>query len=664
MGKKRSKKQEKEKKKSTVSSIGMASLILFTGVFVLPILIFSNSTFDPAFLPRHLVVSISLALTSLLVLAWPKTRLTVLSNIGTQFKTPISLTFISLILVKIFSSTYAYNSPEAWFDIFTSFTCYSFYLLLASLLTSEEKVKTYLLWMVIAFNIILGLFTLVDIAETGLDWEEMSLVGSRMVNPNLLGPALFLCLPFLGLAYKHLKARWLIITLALLDLGLILAIQNRATFLAVLGAFGFFIGLWLFMNKHLSQKLKIIGKTAYIVSIIGGIALVGYYFHQHPTYWQILTDRSFSIHDNYNSTTERVQLWNRTIELFKDHPAKGIGTGNWAIEIPAYSITDPLSDKGSKYFLRPHNEILRIASEMGALGLVALVAFIGTVLISCLKLLGKNNTPFDGMVILSGLTGFAIISLFSFPTERIVLMVLILGLLALISKTVIPSQKVKTAGWIGLLLVLSLSLTCTWAFYRHMSNDIAAKKMDDARNRKQWNRVFSSYEEIDTKNYNVNYFKVPVDFYPGLAYYHRNDIATAQTYFSSALASNPNHILTLVNLGTCFQNANQSDSAIYYYNRAIQINENFEQAWINLAILYYQQDNSEAAVESLMHTHKAPLNIIAAIVKKYLLDFLAVHPNQGYDNLIHRINREPKDLRWVLEKKQVGWSMDEILVEK
>lgn len=649
-------KRKSEKDNVPVDWVLRIIALFLAGSIILPFLVLTDATMDPAYLVRHIILSVSVVVSAGLFFLLPKERGKVGNALWQSFKQPISIAFLMYIGAKVVSTFSAVNTVEAGCDIFSSIVCYLFFLMLVAVLKLREGAKKQLLWVVAIFNVIILLFGVFAFIKVAFDWEKMGEVGSQMVNPNLFAPLFFMVIPFLLVLLKQDKYKKILLVLIIADVAMMVALQNRATYLALLVGVVAYVGGYL-----LAQGRKVLA-VAYFVLLGAGIVFGAYMFTQQENYWEVLTDRNASIHDNYNSVTERLQIWNRSMLLFRENPAVGVGAGNWPLRVGEYGITDPKSDHGSKYFLRPHNELLRVISELGVLGVITVALILLFIGIALYKLFASGDNKHLGLALLFGFVGSAAIASLSFPTERVPHMALMLGMVALLGTNKREGQE-KENGFM-LPIVLALSIAGAFVFYQRMQNDIVAKKMDNARNAKHWGKVMDNYKKIDVSRYNVNYFRVPIGFYSGLYYYHQKDLQAAKAEFSQALTCNPNHILTITNLATCYQQMNMPDSAIQYFERALQVNPNFETARLNLAITYYNsQGRALDAWETLLKCNKPPNNIRVAIVRNYLQSLLEAGQEEALQRKILTIQNEERWLLWVYSQTKEGLSLEEILRE-
>lgn len=132
------------------------------------------------------------------------------------------------------------------------------------------------------------------------------------------------------------------------------------------------------------------------------------------------TARSIFQIDPQKRYTGRFPLWQKTVRLVRDHWMTGIGVGNWLVVYPLYAggreaLTGNL-------YMRPHNDYLWIASELGLPGLAIYVLLLVSIMLLILRTLKRQIDPWFGLTLFAVAVGIFAISghaLFSFPRERI-----------------------------------------------------------------------------------------------------------------------------------------------------------------------------------------------------------------------------------------------------
>jgi O-antigen ligase len=109
-------------------------------------------------------------------------------------------------------------------------------------------------------------------------------------------------------------------------------------------------------------------------------------------------------YEKETSMGSRIIAWKNAIELVKEHPLLGVGTGGYE---PAF--VDHVKDQeGQENFLHhdPHNQFLKILAELGIVGLVIFFSFLGATLF-------QRTTPFYFDLSLGVLLAWCGTSLFS-----------------------------------------------------------------------------------------------------------------------------------------------------------------------------------------------------------------------------------------------------------
>jgi O-antigen ligase len=130
-------------------------------------------------------------------------------------------------------------------------------------------------------------------------------------------------------------------------------------------------------------------RLAFSLVAVGGLAVLAVVAFVPPE----ATQRSLSIFQTTQETgdTSRIVLWGEAIHAFSanlTHALVGIGTGGYA------SIS-------STSALYPHNIVLEVGTELGVLGLLALAAFVISVIVRLLSLLagGGETAGWSGLLL-------------------------------------------------------------------------------------------------------------------------------------------------------------------------------------------------------------------------------------------------------------------------
>ncbi|MCB0304490.1 MAG: O-antigen ligase family protein, partial [Calditrichaeota bacterium] len=230
------------------------------------------------------------------------------------------------------------------------------------------------------------ILSLIGLAQYfGLAFKEIPgnfILYATMANKNLLASYLLLAMPFVwyGILFFGGKGR-ILAMLAYLTAVLVIAMVHARTagvtggmLLALLAAIlllvrGNYFTIDAGVRKILLRRLaQVLGATA--VPLL--LAVLIYYGHtaRDANLDRAITAASVGV----SSVDERLQLWEKTLQMVRDHPLLGVGIGNWKLFIPAYGSEGLRSAGGAVNFVRPHNDFLWVLSESGLPALLGFLA--------------------------------------------------------------------------------------------------------------------------------------------------------------------------------------------------------------------------------------------------------------------------------------------------
>ena len=141
-----------------------------------------------------------------------------------------------------------------------------------------------------------------------------------------------------------------------------------------------------------------------------------------------------------NSARARTWDWWIGYDMFRDHPATGVGLGLYKVEFIESRADFLATDRGQSYdrtfshASQAHNEYVQAAAEMGIAGLVMIVGLLATSAISLWRRLRRTRDAdrLDLLLLSAGILAFLIHSLVSFPAHVVgssLAMVVLSGLL-------------------------------------------------------------------------------------------------------------------------------------------------------------------------------------------------------------------------------------------
>ncbi len=140
-------------------------------------------------------------------------------------------------------------------------------------------------------------------------------------------------------------------------------------------------GAWIGVAAGMIVAVIVQSRRAFIVSNVAALALIvvafmgslnlippviAERFSGIADYFGIFDVRGVKVDDANFAVVERMAHWQIALNMFTEHPAFGVGIGNYAPVYPEYALprwSDPLG--------HAHNYYLNIAAETGAIGLLA-----------------------------------------------------------------------------------------------------------------------------------------------------------------------------------------------------------------------------------------------------------------------------------------------------
>ncbi len=617
-------------KKEKLHKLPIEKRSMLNGLLVLAAILpvfFSWETMDPSLAIRYVLLSTFVLLFLLYFYGWRK-------KLVAGWPLLIKIVFIAGIAYgvwNIFALFSAVNKQQVYYGLGRHFLNLLLLFIITEIATREEKYLLRickLLSIAAILHALIGLCQFYDVAFTTLpgNFKPYGLMGNR----NLYGSAQVLLLPFVIFVLYQASRAWKyvgIIALTGIAASAILS-QTRSSWLA--GITISVVALLLVMLFSPGNRKK------WLIGTVAGFAgIVALFFllvasdteGEFSASVKERTSNIFSATDSTDKTgaadnvKERLKIWSKTSELIKDNWLLGVGPGNWRIVVAKYGSEGLAWAKGKYIPDSPHNDYLLVAAESGLPGAVMYIAMWVMIALIAFKTIVKALTEERRMlniVMLSGLTGFAVDSLFSFPSERfehslyVYLMAgIILGTFINNAATTVTNQqagKLPASGrdarmkkWQLALFVAIAAFNLLlaqkkYSFEKHL---LLSKKYEETGAFQQaieeGNKGRSSLVSIPPNGF-------PIQTYIGLAQKGLKNYPAAFKEMEEAIKLHPYNKALFINKGTIFSDMAQYDSAIKYYNYSLSLTPAFDIIYFNLALSYYQLKNYKAVVEMLNKT--------------------------------------------------------------
>ena len=532
---------------------------IFKWFFILAPFVYFDLVHDASGTPRQFYLSLFLFTSYLIVL---------IKKIALNIPKTYSYIFGSYLLIIILNSIFQNNHIEV-IEIIKQIHYYLFFILAYNINWRENNnnvangIITFLV-IILSFGSIELLYVLLN-NEIDLT-NNLYLISSTFSHKNIYSFVVLLSLPFIAISCISKKKK---ITLLSWSSIILITLQTRSVLLAFICAF-----TYLFISKNESLKHKV--SQVFIISI--PILLISFFIQNKIGTIDLFVeifDFSNTNSERFATISERFFLWRHSLQMFLDHWLFGVGIGNWPIYFPFYGLTLWRLRQGEVIMQRPHNDFIENFNELGILGGVAFT------LLLVYPLLKKSNYKYKS-IFNCGLICFFVISLFSFPQERIIPSLLFL---TIVSYKLQNNNSIQINKYL-LIILFCLTTPLISINYSKLKSEVNFKKYLTERNTINHLDAINLLSKSKTTFSQLDKTSTPIDFYIGELYLKKKDIKTAIKYFKDALVLHPNNIHILNGLGRCYLLQNDYELSVYYFENANQIAPFFEYGLYNLAYTY------------------------------------------------------------------------------
>ncbi len=592
---------------------------------ILPFL-FSEKLIDPVVAIRYLFLGIFIFLFIIVFFFIGK------KNAPANLPLPVKIIFLlGIVFVgwSIVSSANAINPNEGFYIISRHLlNLLLLFIIMYSVINEEKQLIKVAKTLVIAgiLQSFIGISQFYGTAFTELPGNFIPY--GLMANRNLFGSALMLLIPFCLLVLHQSHKTWkylAAISLLLLIVSIFLSQTRSAWVAAILIFITSLILISIFSPTNRSKWIKASAIGFVISAIIISLLFFG---NQNEEFTKSIKERAASLttgsadsSGEKQNVQERFKIWNKTIGVIKKSPLTGVGPGNWRIAVPAMGTSGLVWEKGKYVPDQPHNDFLLTASETGIPG--ALFYFIPFIFITLLgfKIVLKSTSDEKKIItilMLSGMAGFAVDSMFSFPQERIehslyftLLCGIILGLyynFSVTEKTTASSfPKWATAAAIAIAAFNIFIGVKKYNFEIHLNRAMAYDKAG------QNDLVLAEVKAGKNSFVTLDPVAKSIEIYSSNAYQKQENFDMALKEAGIATKYNPNSYMVYNNIGTIFTDKKNYEMAIKYYLKALALTPKFEMSLFNLAVNYFELKKYKECIETLNKVNWQSDNYLTSI---------------------------------------------------
>lgn len=265
--------------------------------------------------------------------------------------------------------------------------------------------------------------------------------------------------------------------------GFLIQTRTRGAWLGALAAMAFLVVTYYRFDLSLNGR----GRKV-IIAVTAGLVLGVLPARLEKVGPQSIDEKKTTVTDAIASVVspggdrDRLTLWARTLDAISAHPAVGVGLGNWAVHYPKYDAGSLVTYNGSPS--RPHNDFLWIASELGMIGLAALIWMIVAAIRATARTAQRGLAPPVAIAAAASLIAILVHGCFSFPRERATPTMLFwfaLGCIAATAATSLKRRRIEFRWIFGAaVILLAVALTArVIAFESHMYRTIHPERRGD-----------------------------------------------------------------------------------------------------------------------------------------------------------------------------------------
>jgi tetratricopeptide (TPR) repeat protein len=246
------------------------------------------------------------------------------------------------------------------------------------------------------------------------------------------------------------------------------------------------------------------------------------------------------------------------------------------------------------------------------------------------------------LVLLLSLIGFAFISFFDFPMERIehqILFYTFLTIIILDYKNRFESNAdLLKLNKPGLILFYSIAcvnvITSLFIGFKRYEGEKGTVQVFVAHQNQDWINLIRLVDETKNNYYETDPISIPLDWYKGVAQFSLNQFPEAKQTFLQAYAIAPYNIHILNNLASTNEKLGEHQLAVKYYSEALRISPAFEESILNLSAVYFNIGDFDKAYETI---DKCPYTCQDAKYIVFLKAILRNKFNNSSDNRIKTI---------------------------
>lgn len=594
-------------------------LAFFGAMLVVLDCVVDDGAIDVTLIPRLLAALVVLLATVGVVCVPRVTRLLDLSVL----REPLVACCGAYCIVTAGSLLVAANPSAGYTDVFRTFATFLTLCLSCLLLPIVPAWQKQLLRVLVTAGFVAATVGFQELSlKLGLgihDRHAMEEVTGLMSGVNLYAGILAMLLPWCVCGIFTLGQTWrgLAAAAAAAGLAMVVLLQSRAAWLAVLVSAATTLGLMgigpAAAVSRTARRRIVLGFAAGLVGVIGLVATAPAGHPLAERFRSIVAQETVS--DGLPREGGRLMVWGITGRMIADHPLTGVGAGNFTVRFHEYFGGDDLDFSNvHTNWVQPHNDFLWVFVEKGLPGIltflgcfVAAGAAVRTILTH--DAFAPNRRL--ALAAAASLAGYATLSCFDFPLERVshqIHLAVTLAVLTVLQHGLRPVAVPAVSALLGsdrgrwwllvplVLVIGGLGIAYSRAAIDQEKQVILARR---AWREGKWEEMLAAARRARTPWKTLDPLVSPVAFLEGMAHVRLGDVEQGLACLEQARVDNPNRMYVINNLGILYARTGRFDEAIECFSLAAHRYPHRIEPFNNLASCLLEAGYGAEALELL-----------------------------------------------------------------
>ena len=458
---------------------------------------------------------------------------------------------------------------------------------------NSAKMMTFLLFVISGW----AMFEwVVALDGTTLTHQATYKVTANMAHRNLLVQYMLVLLPFVAI-YEPPHVIWKVVKACSIGFALLLGILllNRMAWitLVIFSLVTAFVQMKFNLFPRLVwRKVMQFGITSVVIILIFGLLVID----DPYTFWHQF-EMSFDLEKG--TTRDRLLLQARTLELAFSSLFFGAGFDSWKVLIMQYPQDGMLTESGTLFYQRPHNDYLWLFSEAGILpALLYLGVHVWGIVLSFRRIRPEG---FSAYALHLSWIGIFIASFTNFPVERPEFL-LIISLLCVLT---FRSPRVSRFGKLSQATIVLISIMVVLTFVWRGMAEWHYFEARSHQTKDEWSQAKSSVDKAISLGMVKDSYSMPLEWFSG---FYLQGNGTSCNSFQKAYVINPYHPDVLNSLGICSVNERKLNDGMTFFYESVNRTPRYLQGWFNVAQIRYQQGDWRSAFKAYLNADPSNSN--------------------------------------------------------